>query len=80
MDTFFELEEKIMSKTQGVDKQVMDLICDPEAGTSDDKLRLFIIYFICATHLPEAEMNKFENALVEAGCDLAALKYIKIMK
>ncbi|XP_045480032.1 protein sly1 homolog [Harmonia axyridis] len=80
LDTFFELEEKIMSKTQGVDKQVMDLISDPEAGTPDDKLRLFIIYYICATHLPETEMNRFENALVETGCDLSALKYIKMMK
>ncbi|KAL3267291.1 hypothetical protein HHI36_011422 [Cryptolaemus montrouzieri] len=80
LDTFFELEEKIMSKTQGIEKQLMDVINDPDAGTSDDKLRLFIIYFICAPSLNETELKKYEHALEEVGCDLSALKYIKRWK
>ncbi|KAK9870344.1 hypothetical protein WA026_006428 [Henosepilachna vigintioctopunctata] len=80
LDTFFELEEKIMSKTQGIEKQVFDLICDPDAGNPEDKLRLFIIFYICTSHISETELNKYENALTDAGCDLYALKYIKRWK
>lgn len=80
LDTFFELEEKIMSKTQQLEKAILDIISDPAAGTVDDKMRLFIIYYICTPHLPEAELKKFEGALVEAGCDLSPLVYIKRWK
>ncbi|CAG9761892.1 unnamed protein product [Ceutorhynchus assimilis] len=80
LDTFFELEEKIMSKTQQLEKALLDLIEDKQAGNLDDKMRLFIIYYICAPHLTEADLKKFENALVEAGCDLSPLAYIKRWK
>lgn len=80
MDTFFELEEKIMSKAQALEKPLMDIIIDPETGTPDDKLRLFIIYYICTQHMNEGELKKFENALSSAGCDLSPLSYIKRWK
>lgn len=80
LDTFFELEEKIMSKTQQLEKSILDIIADPEAGNVDDKMRLFVIYYICLTHLTDAELKKFENALLEAGCDLSPLAYIKRWK
>ncbi|XP_076273523.1 sec1 family domain containing Slh [Rhynchophorus ferrugineus] len=80
LDTYFELEEKIMSKTQQLEKSILDIISDPEAGNADDKMRLFIIYFICSPHLSEGDLKKFENALVEAGCDLSPLAYIKRWK
>ncbi|KAL1506571.1 hypothetical protein ABEB36_005906 [Hypothenemus hampei] len=80
LDTFFELEEKIMSKTQQLEKQILDIISDPEAGNIDDKMRLFIIYYICITHLSDSELKKFENTLTEAGCDLSPLAYVKRWK
>lgn len=80
LDTFFELEEKIMSKAQALDKPLLDILTDPETGTPDDKLRLFIIFYICSQYLSEGDLKKFENALIEAGCDLSALWYIKRWK
>lgn len=80
LDTFFELEEKIMSKAQALEKPLLDILTDPETGTPDDKLRLFIIYYICTQHLSEGDLKKFENALNEAGCDLSSLLYIKRWK
>ncbi|CAG9819608.1 unnamed protein product [Phaedon cochleariae] len=80
LDTFFELEEKIMSKAQAVEKNLMDIITDPGAGTAEDKLRLFIIYYICVPHLAESDLQKYENALTESGCDLSSLSYIKRWK
>lgn len=80
MDSFFELEEKIMSKTQQLEKSIMEIISDAEAGSPEDKMRLFIIYYICSTHLSDAELKKFETSLQEAGCDLSPLAYIKRWK
>lgn len=76
LDTFFELEEKIMSKAT-LDKSLLDIISDPEIGAPDDKLRLFIIYFICTPTISEQEFCKYEQVLTDAGCDLAPILYIK---
>ena len=78
-DTFFELEEKIMSKAN-VEKNLADILTDPEIGTPEDKMRLFIIYFICTPHISENEYLKYETILQEAGCDLLPLTYIKRWK
>lgn len=78
LDSFFELEEKIMSKL-AVDRDLSDLLKDPEFGTPDDKMRLFIIYYICTT-VSDSECKRFEQILQEAGCDLSSLPYIQRWK
>ncbi|XP_049789905.1 protein sly1 homolog isoform X2 [Schistocerca nitens] len=79
LDTFFEFEEKIMSKTT-LDRSIMELLADGEAGTPEDKLRLFLIYYICSHSMSEAEYDRFAVALQNAGCDLQPLSYIKRWK
>nr|XP_022906096.1 protein sly1 homolog [Onthophagus taurus] len=76
LDSFFELEEKIMSKVL-TEKNLMDIIQDRETGTVEDKMRLFIIYFICTPSITEGEFKKFEGVLAEAGCDTSAMNFIK---
>lgn len=78
LDTFFELEEKIMSK-QTLDRSVLETIGDPDCGTPEDKLRLAIIYFIC-TNMSDADYGKLETALTAAGCDLNPLLYVKRLR
>lgn len=41
-----------MSKS-ALDRSVLDIIEDPECGIPDDKLRLFLIYYICSSSLTE---------------------------
>lgn len=77
LDLFFEMEEKIMSKS--LDKPLSELLQDPEFGSIEDKMRLYIIYYIC-TNLPEAEYKKLETILQEAGCNLAPIPYIQRWK
>ncbi|RZF38555.1 hypothetical protein LSTR_LSTR006150 [Laodelphax striatellus] len=79
LDTLFELEEKIMAKAS-LDKPLMDVISDPDTGTPDDKMRLFIIYYICSHTMSESEFEKYSQALENAGCDLKPLNYIKRWK
>ena len=75
LDTFFEIEEKIMSK-QTLDGGILDIINDPECGLPEDKLRLFIIYYLL-TNISDSEYSKYESALANVGCDLSPLIYIR---
>ncbi|XP_023170724.2 protein sly1 homolog isoform X2 [Drosophila hydei] len=79
LDSYFEIEEKIMSK-QTLDKPLLELLRDAEFGQPEDKLRLYIIYYICGQQLPESELERLREALQAAGCDLTALAYVQRWK
>ncbi|XP_074680649.1 sec1 family domain-containing protein 1 isoform X4 [Strix aluco] len=80
LDVYFEYEEKIMSKST-LDKSLLDMISDPDAGTPEDKMRLFLIYYISSTQAPsEIDLEQYKKALMDAGCNLAPLSYIKQWK
>ncbi|XP_063039802.1 sec1 family domain-containing protein 1 [Engraulis encrasicolus] len=80
LDVYFEYEEKLMSK-QTLDKSLLDIISDPDAGTPEDKMRLFLIFYITAPVPPsEADVEQYKKALLDAGCDLSPLNYIKQWK
>ncbi|EDW03900.1 GH11497 [Drosophila grimshawi] len=79
LDSYFEIEEKIMSK-QTLDKPLLELLRDVDFGQPEDKLRLYIIYYICGQQLPEPEMERLRDALQAAGCDLTALAYVQRWK
>jgi hypothetical protein len=36
---------------------------DPDAGTAEDKMRLFLIYYICSQQISDAEVDQYANAL-----------------
>lgn len=76
LDSFFELEEKIMSK-QTLDRPLQDILNDPEFGLPEDKMQLYIIYYICSANVPEYEFQRIKETLQEAGCDLSPLSYIE---
>uniref|UniRef100_A0A671MPX7 Sec1 family domain-containing protein 1 n=1 Tax=Sinocyclocheilus anshuiensis TaxID=1608454 RepID=A0A671MPX7_9TELE len=80
LDVYFEYEEKLMSKST-LDKSLLDIISDPDAGTAEDKMRLFLIYYITSQQPPsEADLEQYKKAMVDAGCDLSSLNYIKQWK
>ncbi|XP_037756465.1 sec1 family domain-containing protein 1 isoform X4 [Chelonia mydas] len=80
LDVYFEYEEKIMSKST-LDKSLLDMISDPDAGTPEDKMRLFLIYYINSVQAPsEADLEQYKKALTDAGCNLTPLNYIKQWK
>lgn len=80
LDIYFELEEKIMSKAV-LDKSPLELIIDPNAGLTADKLRLFLIQYLCGNpQLSDSELTQFVNELQVVGCDLNPYHYIKRWK
>jgi len=84
LDMFFELEEKIMAKHAspfGSDRSLIQILEDQDAGTPEDKLRLFLIYFLCSgNNITDAEVDQYAKVLEECGCDLSSLKYLKRWK
>ncbi|KAM9777764.1 sec1 family domain-containing protein 1 [Neosynchiropus ocellatus] len=80
LDVYFEYEEKLMSKS-ALDKSLLDIITDPDAGTPEDKMRLFLIFYITSVQPPsESDLEQYRAALLDAGCDLSPLNYIKQWK
>lgn len=79
LDSFFEIEEKIMSKLT-LDRPLIDVLKDSEFGQPEDKMRLFVIYYICTPHMADNEFAKFEAVLREIGCDLSPLPYLQRWK
>ena len=63
LDAFFEVEEKIMSKQSNLDKPLSDILEDPDAGTPEDKMRLFIIYFLCSPTITDEEVDRLSKTL-----------------
>ncbi|KAI1320030.1 Vesicle trafficking between the ER and Golgi [Mortierella claussenii] len=75
LDTLFQMEESITRQTKA---NILEAINDPEKKVPEDKMRLFLIYYLSVQEdIPNEVMQEYEDALVKAGCDLAPLRYIK---
>uniref|UniRef100_A0A0A9Y8F8 Protein sly1 homolog n=1 Tax=Lygus hesperus TaxID=30085 RepID=A0A0A9Y8F8_LYGHE len=79
LDTLFEYEEKILAGAT-LDKTIMEILSDTELGTPEDKMRLFLIYYICTDNITEVEVDRCGMALEACGCDLNPLNYVKRWK
>uniref|UniRef100_UPI00358E54C0 sec1 family domain-containing protein 1 n=1 Tax=Myxine glutinosa TaxID=7769 RepID=UPI00358E54C0 len=79
LDLYFECEEKIMAKAC-LEKPISEIVEDPEAGKAEDKMRLFIIYYLSNLYIPEAELEQLDQSLRLAGCDPAPFRYIRRWK
>ena len=76
LDNFYQLEEDIKKQTK---QQMLELLNDSDKGKDPlDKLRLFIIWFLSTEQeVSRAEMERFEEALKNAGVDTLPLTYIR---
>ncbi|XP_039641386.1 sec1 family domain-containing protein 1 [Perca fluviatilis] len=62
-------------------QSLFTLYCTFQTGTPEDKMRLFLIYYITAQQAPsESDLEQYKTALLDAGCDLSPLNYIKQWK
>ncbi|KAG0027333.1 Vesicle trafficking between the ER and Golgi [Podila clonocystis] len=75
LDTLFQMEESITKQTKA---NILEAINDPEKKVPEDKMRLFLIYYLSVQEdIPNEVMAEYEDALVNAGCDMAPLRYVK---
>lgn len=77
LDTLFQLEEAITRQNKTV---ILDTIKDKTLENAEDKLRLFIIYYLSApdsVFANRSDLEECERILQEQGADLRALEYVK---
>ena len=55
----------------------MEILTDSETGTPDDKLRLFLIYYLLSPTVSDAEFDELSAALQGAGDGLSSLTYLR---
>lgn len=57
---------------------LLETIRDNEKKDPEDKMRLFLIYYLSTMEeISKEDMEAYEKALADAGCDLTPLEYIK---
>uniref|UniRef100_A0A674A710 Sec1 family domain containing 1 n=1 Tax=Salmo trutta TaxID=8032 RepID=A0A674A710_SALTR len=69
LDVYFEYEEKLMSKST-LDKSLLDIISDPDG----------ILLSYWGFSVFQSDLDQYKKALLETGCDLSSLNYIKQWK
>ncbi|KAJ9476839.1 Protein SLY1 [Pseudozyma hubeiensis] len=76
LDTLFQLEEAIARQKK---ETILETVKDASLHDVNDKLRLFIIYYLSApdSALSKGDVEEFERVLKDQGADLAALNYVK---
>eukprot|EP00455_Lapot_gusevi_P053536 TRINITY_DN8366_c0_g1_i3.p1 TRINITY_DN8366_c0_g1~~TRINITY_DN8366_c0_g1_i3.p1 ORF type:complete len:639 (-),score=163.75 TRINITY_DN8366_c0_g1_i3:10-1926(-) len=79
LDNYFSLEENLMIRSSPDRDAILAQIGPGSKGTAEDKMRLFLIYFL-TNQLDNADLEVFEKALTECGADMAPLNYVKQLK
>lgn len=81
LDGYFQVEEELLSRPGNFDvARVLALIMDTK-GAISDKLRLFLIYYLCVDNATDSDLKQCTNALEHAGCtDLRAYTYLKSIR
>lgn len=81
LDGYFQVEEELLARPGNFDvERVLALLRDAK-GTPTDKLRLFLIYYLCIDNATDSDLSKCVVALQSAGCtDMRAYEYVKSIR
>ncbi|KAK4324075.1 hypothetical protein Pmani_005260 [Petrolisthes manimaculis] len=79
LDVFFEAEEKIMGRAT-LERPLLEIIRDSEVGSPLDKLRIFLIHYLCCPNMADSEVDEYATALADADANTAPLLYLKRWK
>lgn len=81
LDGFYQVEEELLTRPTSFDvERIIALLRDPR-GAPADKMRLFLIYYLCFDGATPASIARCTEALATAGCsDLRAFGYLKSIK
>ena len=52
-----------MQPALNVPRLCAQVLTDPASGTGQDKLRLFLLYFLCSPAVSDAELDQYAGAL-----------------
>eukprot|EP00271_Cylindrocystis_brebissonii_P014986 TRINITY_DN367_c0_g1_i3.p1 TRINITY_DN367_c0_g1~~TRINITY_DN367_c0_g1_i3.p1 ORF type:complete len:648 (-),score=121.81 TRINITY_DN367_c0_g1_i3:918-2807(-) len=78
IDAFFSTEEDMMTRGTTDKTALLNLL--RTRGTSEDKIRLAIVYLLASESVLPAELEAMETVLKEAQVDTSPLLYVKQLK
>lgn len=81
LDGYFQVEEEMISRPSNFDvERILALIRDAR-GSASDKLRMFLIYYLCIDSANEDDIERCVTCLKSAGCvDFRAYNYLKSVR
>ncbi|KAK4523802.1 hypothetical protein GAYE_SCF00G1698 [Galdieria yellowstonensis] len=82
LDTFFQLEDALMSKPSLSHEQrqsVYNLVKDIK-GSKEDKIRLVLIYYLFRENISSEETKELKQLLTSASCTTSPIAYLEQMK
>lgn len=81
LDGYFQIEEELLFRPSVFDvERVLALLRDMK-GLPSDKLRLFLIYYLCIDSASSQDLSRCVTTLEQAGCtDLRAYKYLQSIR
>jgi sec1 family domain-containing protein 1 len=81
LDGYYQVEEELLARPQSFDVERILALLQDARGTPTDKLRLFLIFFLCIDGLSEKSISQCSTALDQSGCqDMRAFAYLKSIK
>lgn len=81
LDGFFQVEEELLVRPSTFDVERILALLRNMKGTVTDKLRLFLVYYLCVDNATEDDLKKCITALENAGCsDFRAYGYLKSIR
>lgn len=81
LDGFFQVEEELLARPSTFDVERILALMRDMRGLTTDKLRLFLMYYLCVDSASTDDLSKCTSALETAGCsDLRAFTYLKSIK
>lgn len=81
LDGYFQVEEELLARPGNFDVERALAILRDTKGTPEDKLRLFLIYYLCVDSATDSDLSRCVSALKSAGCtDLRAHEYVKSIR
>ncbi|KAL5036522.1 hypothetical protein BDV3_005198 [Batrachochytrium dendrobatidis] len=73
LDVFFSMEEALGKLNKA---SILEVIKDPKKD-AQDKIRLFLIYYLSIDEISKEDLAEYETCLAEAGCNTASINYVK---
>jgi len=81
LDGFFQVEEELLLRPSTFNVQRVIALIQSTRGTAEDKMRVFLIYYLCVENPGNEALQKCLVALKEAGIsDLRAYEFVKGIK
>lgn len=81
LDGYFQVEEELLSRPGNFNVERILALINDMRGSVTDKLRLFLIFYMCMDSASDGELERCVTALKHAGCkDLRAYRYLRNIK